>query len=56
MDCSVSKTSEYKEGERHTNALTITARNAPKITGEEYQEDKEEVDAHNTTPPMPHRQ
>ena len=56
MDCSASETLEYKEGERHTNALTITAKDAPKfkITGGERQEGKEEADAHNTTPPMLH--
>ena len=57
MGCCANEMLEHKEDERHTNALTTTARDAlkPKITGGGCQEDKEEVDVHNTTPPMLHR-
>ena len=54
MDCCVNEILEHKEEERHTNALTTTARDAPKlkIIGEGHQEDKEEVDNRNIIPPM----
>ena len=57
MGCCANEMLGYKEEEQHINTLTTMARDAlkPKITGEGRQEDKEEVDDRNTTPPMLHR-
>ena len=55
MDCYINEMSEHKEEEQHTNGSTTMVKDALplKIIGEEHQGDKEEVDDHNITPPMP---
>ena len=56
MGYCANETSECKEEEQHINGSIITARDALplKTTGEGHQEDKGEVDDHNTIPPTPH--
>ena len=58
MGCFANETLEHKEEGQHTNESTTTTIKDvpfPKITGEEHQADKEEVDDHNTIlPPLHH--
>ena len=56
MDCCVNETSGCKEEGQHINGSIIAARDALplKTIGEGRQEDKGEVDDHNTILPTPH--
>ena len=56
MGCYINKILECKEEGQHINESTTTVKDVPfpKTIGGERQEGKEEVDDHNTTPPMPH--